>query len=123
MNYFRNSCIFITIIVIVALVVVTCKPVEYFPDEGEWYCEELEMQLAFGSDGNCFVMINGQEMKCGCGSDKGSNYLSVGCQELNCDHCYLGEEIFCATFVSLNNTVLIVEDVSSGIQYSFVRTS
>lgn len=119
MQYKNASCFIIVIIVMV--LVLACAPTEFFPDEGKWYCEELEMQLAFGNDDDCFVIRNGRKMKCACGSDRGSNYLSVGCQEFGCEYCYLGEEIFGATFVSLDETMLVVKDVNNGKEYVFTR--
>mgnify|MGYP003297396398 CR=1 FL=1 len=97
-----------------------CTPKEFYPDSGEWYCQELELQLAFGQDGECFAMINGEKMTCACGADRGSQYLSVGCQEVDCEYCSLGEEIFGAYFVSLDGDTLVLK-TDDGTEYKFLR--
>jgi len=110
----------ILILLVMTIFLSACTPIECFPEAGQWYCEELQMQLSFGNDTECFVIKNGSKMICACGSDRGSNYLSVGCQEVGCQHCDLGEEIFGAEFVSLDNTTLVVKDIKDGKQYRFV---
>lgn len=114
----KGTCLLIALLITGLLL--GCSPKEFFPDSGEWYCKELEMQLTFGSSGDCYVMRNGEKIKCACGTDKGSSYLSVCCQEPNCNYCYLGEEIFGASFVSLNEDVLVVKS-NDGIEYLFLQ--
>ncbi len=101
----------------------SCCIVNYFPEEGEWYCGELKMQLSFDHGGDCYVIVDGQKIKCGCGADPGSNWLMVGCQETDSEYYLLGEEVFGARFVKLSERQLVVFDPSSGKEYCFVRVS
>lgn len=100
---------------------VGCDPIEFYPDEGEWYCEELQMQLSFDSEGECFYIYKNEVIECGCGSDKGSTWLSVGCQDKDSQYFILGEEVFGAEFVSLEQDVLVVYSETGGRNYTFYR--
>lgn len=121
-GYFIKYCGFLIAGFLIIGMLASCAPTTYFPEEGHWYCAELQMQLDFGDDGDCYVIINGKKMACGCGADSGSKWLSVGCQEVNCDYCDLGEEIFGAIFVSLSETELVVQSKDNGTEYTFLRT-
>ena len=113
----------LALIVFVALFVTTCRPVSYFPDEGKWYCKELEMQLDFSSDGDCFIVQNGEKIRCAFVNHRGSDFLSVGCQEYDSVYFALGEEILSVKLINLNVSELIVEDTDSGKTYTFLRVS
>lgn len=105
----------------VVSILAACTPAVFFPEEGEWYCEELEMQLAFDAASECFVTRDGYIIQCACIIDRGSEWLFVGCQEANCEYCALGEELFLAQFVRLDDTRLTVKEVDSGNEYTFLR--
>ena len=98
-----------------------CVPTQYEPQEGVWYCEELQIQLSYKSDAPCFVIENDEKIVCGCGSDRGVNYIQVLCQETDNPYYYLGEMVFCAEIISLNDVELIVYDESTQEQYAFYR--
>lgn len=98
-----------------------CTIAEFYPEEGEWYCEELQLQLAFGGKGDCFYLIDNEKIICACGSDKGSKWLTVGCQDVDSEYFDLGEEIFGAEFVSLDQNQLIVFDPTTEAEYTFYR--
>lgn len=99
-----------------------CMPVQFFPKDGIWYCSELKMQLDFQDESNCFYIYEGDKIKCGLGYDKGSSWLSVGCQDDNTTHFFLGEEIWGGEFVSLDANKLTLIEVKTGTEYCFLRT-
>lgn len=100
---------------------VGCTPIEFYPNEGEWYCEELQIQLSFDAGGDCFYIYENEQIKCGCGSDKGSTWLSVCSQDADSEYFFLGEEVFGAEFVSLEQDVLVVYSETDGRNYTFHR--
>lgn len=98
-----------------------CSAKRYYPEEGIWYCGELNIQLDFQDGSNCFVVHNGKKIACAAGVDPGSSWISVGCQEADNDCFILGEEVFGAEFVSLDNGILVVQDTDSAKEYRFIR--
>lgn len=98
-----------------------CMPVTNLPDDGEWYCSELEMQLDFGGNGECFIEKDGKKIQCVWENDIGSNCLSVFCQEINCEYCSWGKEILVATIISRDDTKLVLEDSHKESKYLFVK--
>lgn len=98
-----------------------CTAAEFYPEDGEWYCEELQIQLSFDGLGDCYYLIGEEKISCACGSDKGSRWLSVGCQETDSANFELGEEVFGAEFVSLDGNKLVVYDPSAETEYVFYR--
>ena len=99
----------------------SCGVMDYYPEDGEWYSEELQLQLCFGGKGDCFYVFKDEIIKCACGSDKGSSWLSVGCQEADSQYFSLGEEVFGAEFVNLEQDQLVVYVESEGKEYTFQR--
>ena len=110
-----------TLCCLLLFTLIGCAVAEFYPEEGEWYCEELHLQLAFGGQGDCFYFINNEKILCVCGSDRGSRWLTVGCQDADSEHFDLGEEVFGAEFVSLDQDKLIVYDAVTETEYIFYR--
>ena len=98
-----------------------CTAKQYEPEDGIWYCEELEMQLSYDKDGQSYVVENGEKIICACGSDKGVPYLFVSIQEVHHSSYSLGEEIFCAKIISVSETEFVVYDENNERQYIFSR--
>ena len=109
------------LLVVFGVFLLTCTPPDYYPDEGVWYCAELQMQLDFGGDDESFAIVNGEKIMCGCGADRGSTWLMVGNIDVNCTQFRLGEAVWGGTFVSLDDTKLIIKD-DTGVEYTFYRT-
>lgn len=118
----KKTKIILPIVLAVLLVIglATCKADEYFPQEGIWYCDELDMQLDFAKETG-FVLVDSEEMLCGFGADRGSKVLSVCCQEQNCLLHTLGESIVTMEFVSLDDTTLVMKNYRGEEIYTFTR--
>lgn len=108
---------FLLTVIIVGLIA-TCKPAEFFPSEGKWYCKELEMQLDFSDTDGSFIIRNEQIITCAYLIDPGSPWLFVAYQE-NIPPYYLGEQILSARFISLSDSEFIVYDECAQQQYTF----
>lgn len=98
-----------------------CTPVQYEPEDGVWFCEELQIQLSYEQDAQSFVIRDGEQIICACGSDRGVPYIYVSCQETNNSIYSLGEEIFYAKIIELSETELLVCDEETMRQYTFTR--
>ena len=99
----------------------SCTTAEFYPEDGQWYCKELQIQLSFDDLGACYYRVGEEVIACACGSDPGSRWLSVGCQETDSAYFELGEEVFGAEFVSLDGEKLVVFDPKTETEYIFYR--
>ena len=112
------------IVVILASLVypmrVICVPVRYEPQEGVWYCEELQIQLSYEHDAATYITENGDKIFGICGTDRGSKLIGILCQSTHGGH-YVGEELFLAEITSLDNGTLVLYDEDSGQEYIFQR--
>ena len=111
----RFGCKLIIYLLCVAFLLTGCKTTLWRPESGVWYCEELQMQLSFDSEVPCFVTQNGTEVNCTWFNNSGSVYITV---------CYLTKDydyitILDGKYVDLTDDSYIVEDMDTGIQYTF----
>ncbi|MBQ4565590.1 MAG: hypothetical protein IJA48_04505 [Oscillospiraceae bacterium] len=92
------------------------------PQEGIWYCHELQVQMAFSKGIKTYAIIDGIEIECATLNDRGSNYVGVIYQDLNHkDLGYrLGDSLFEGECRKLTDNTLYVEDENGDI-YEFVR--
>ena len=67
------------------------------------------------------MTINGREIKCMLTNEKFTDWITVGCQELNNPEFALGETLFSGTVISWSETEMIVEEDKTGKQYVFTR--
>lgn len=100
---------------------VSCEPAVFFPEEGEWYCAELQIQVCFDTAGACWMISQGETIRCTCGSDRGSDWLSVCSQDFATKQFDVGEEVFGGTFVRLEEGRLILLEPVSNREYTFIR--
>ena len=98
-----------------------CTVAQYEPEEGIWFCEELQIQLSYERHTQTFAIRDGEKIICACGSDRGVPYLSVSCQETNNPNYSLAEEIFYAKIVSLDQEKMVVREENSETKYTFYR--
>ena len=106
---------------LVRSVFVGCEPVRYEPQEGVQYCEELQIQLSYEHDAATYITENGDKIFGICGTDRGSKLIGILCQSTHGGH-YVGEEIFLAEIISLDDQALVLYDEASKQQYVFQRT-
>ena len=97
----------------------SCNMPQWYPTEGLWYCDELQMQLDCKHE-ETFVMIEGTKVVCAWGVDRGSKVLRVGCQDSTTKYYNVGEWILTAEQVDLTETQLVVKS-TDGVYYIFER--
>ena len=90
------------------------------PPEGNWYCEELQIQVSF-SGGDSFYLLDGNEIPCDCINDKGSKAFFVITQASNIDSVPLGTEIFCAINMEFEGSQMIATQELTNTEYVFIK--
>ena len=114
----------IRIFVIILLILILCAgcvPDQYEPEEGVWFCKELQMQLSYEKGIQSFLVENGEKIICSCGSDRGVQYLFVTNYDMS-HPCYsFDEELFTARIISLSETEFLVYDEQAERYYTFLR--
>lgn len=111
-----------------------CQSEYPFPNEGIWYCADLQAQFTMGK-GNTFVsrgdglfvdktknyaIVNGERIAASLWSDRGSKYVWISCEEPDHPDFYEGETIYSFVFVSLSDTEYVLED-DTGKRHTFLR--
>ena len=111
-----------------------CDSGKRTPDDGVWYCEELQAKFTYGlidtyvspddpfiiDESENYVIVNGDRIAAIFGGDRGAKYVSIVCQELDHPDFYCDETIYLFEFVSLSDTEYVVKD-DAGKQYTFLR--
>lgn len=98
-----------------------CTPDQYEPEDGVWYCEDLQIQLSYDVGKECYAIIDGEKITAACGSDRGVKRLYVSSQQKDHPKYYLGKTIFAAEIISLNETEFVVYDEQAQREYIFYR--
>ena len=93
---------------------------EWIPQEGDWYCEELQIQFSF-SGGDCFWINNGETIPCDCINNRASKVLSIIAQAFDNKNIPLGTELFCGEHVKLTDDEFVVREIDSGKIYTFTK--
>ena len=105
------------------LTLVQCKPDQQFPEEGFWYCEELQILLCPGMDSAgqyAYAFIDGEKRSCALYTDYGNIYFGIGYMyevdgTLEYTSLYRGE------WISFNDECIVTRDRQTQIEYVFVR--
>ena len=94
--------------------------VEYIPEKGIWFCEELKLQLSFEEGYDCYYVLDGAKIRCIWENNPGSRVITVLCQDDNTYTYSIGEVIFWGTCIELTEDQFIIEEKESGIPYVFL---
>lgn len=116
--------LFIIICIIgLMLTLVQCKPYQTFPQEGIWYCEELQIQICFDKDRekrNTYAIIDDEKINCVLYTDYGNRYFSIVCQDMITGK-YDSADYYAGEFISFNDERIITRDTQTQTEYVFVR--
>ena len=97
-----------------------------FPENGVWYCQELEVHLSFAPWGKfsetSTILVEGEELVCICRYDLGSSDLYLVCRDRRNSKLEYGDIIYWWTYVELNDNELVLKDHYTKAQYTFIRT-
>ena len=119
------------LVVIVILSLTSCTFPQYAPNEGTWYCEELQTQICFdrldggmdpvdNSEARTFVIVDNEKVVCTWINQRASVVLSIISQDTLSDKFHLGQTIYELEYVRLSDTEYTVKDREGNI-YIFVR--
>lgn len=128
----KTSVIFILLVLIFEFS--ACTPEQRTPDDGTWYCAELQAQFSVNKgvgfvstdyvhsvdEYENYIIVGGDRIAALLSNDRGSMDVHIICQESNNLRYGLGEIIYSLEFVNLSATEYIVED-ETGKRYTFLR--
>lgn len=103
------------------LVITISSPAQFEPSDGIWYCDELSIQLSYEKGEESFVIFDDEKIVCACVTDPGSDILAVLSQDPDTAQYTLGETVFSGRILHLDSEALIVQDETSGAEYTFNR--
>lgn len=111
----------ILIVLLPALLFAFGEPVHFFPQDGIWYCEELQLQISFSDDDETFTYADGEKVYCSCDYDRGSAWLGLHCRNYYSKSYQVGDVVFDGEYVSLDEQTLVIYDQETDQNYTFLR--
>ena len=108
------------LLILAVLISVFCFPARSLPEEGEWYCSELDMNLSFSIHGKTLLSQNGEKVLCSRAVDRGSTQIDIMCDERNNQNFAFGETVFSGEILKLRKNLFIIQS-SNGVAYTFRR--
>ena len=104
------SCLILLALLMTCMISLSsCGYTEWFPTEGAWYCDELQMQLGFDSSCENFFVKDGEKVQCAWGGDRGSRTLGISVVEPITKAYWVGKELLFVKQVDLTETQLVVQ--------------
>ena len=108
------------LLILAVLISVFCFPARSLPEEGEWYCSELDMNLSFSIHCKTLLSHNGEEVLCIRAVEHGSTWIDIICDETGNPNFAFGEAVFSGEILKLKNNLFIIQS-SNGVEYTFRR--
>lgn len=93
---------------------------KWTPPDGNWYCEELQIQVSF-SGGDCFYILDDEKIPCDCINNRGSRSFFVLSQAFDVEAVPLATELFSAVNMEFTETQMIATEEHTKIEYIFVK--
>ena len=107
-----------------------CIHKQYYPNEGIWYCEEIQTQINFSppegtvyldnDQSGTYVVKDDNKIACSIIAYPGSPQIIIGCQDTTNPNYDVGKAIYILTYESLTDETYVVKDKSGNV-YTFVR--
>ena len=89
-----------------------------YPEDGIWYCEELQIYLHFDREAISKAIIDGEEVDCaGCYM---KDSISITIERLY-DFTWENQIIFSGEYVSLKGSELVLRNRDTKVEYTFVK--
>ena len=121
---FKARKLFVIICIIgLMLILVQCKPDQTYPEEGIWYCAELQMQICREKDRTeryTHAIIDGEKRNCALYTDYGNRFFSV-VYMYEVDEKYESTTLYRGEFISFNDEKIVTRDTQTQTEYVFVR--
>ena len=107
-----------------------CIHKQYYPNEGIWYCEEIQTQINFSppestvfldnDQSGIYVIKDDDKIACTINVYPGSPQIIIRCQDTANPHYDVGKAIYILTYEALTDEIYVVKDKSGNV-YTFVR--
>lgn len=117
MRYYRT---FVILLICVVLLTGCLQIAQTIPDNGLWNCKELQITIDLES-GQCFAIIDNTKINCAFCNDRGSEYVSVLCQDPKNKNYHLGESVFEGICIYYDEDIMIIREELTQIVYTFYR--
>lgn len=105
--------------ILLLIILVSCVT-RWTPPEGNWFCEELQIQVSF-SGGDCFYVLNDKIVPCDSINDRGSHSFFVLSQATDVEELPLGTELFSAVYMEFTEEQMIATEEHTKKEYIFVK--
>ena len=123
-----RKCAYIGILLVLSSMLTACLPVpaalffpiNWMPEEGVWYCDELQLQLSFEEEVESCVIVDENQKKCMLVNEQYSKILSVYCFKDENEFFDEAEMVFSGERVSLTDEEFVLR-TEDGEKYVFVR--
>ena len=119
----RKVC-FISLVFGLLLLGVQCKPMQAFPEEGFWHCEDLQMQICFNhvqSKYDTYIILEDLKIDCALFADYGNRFFSINYHDTVIAEYNYDTRFFEGEFISFDKDTLIIKDINNQEQYVFSR--
>lgn len=119
--------IWIPLLSLILLFFVGCSYTAWVPEDGIWYCKELQTQLAFGEGAESYAIVDNQKIVCQWSNDKGSTYISLVYQGYDYQDYHRnlnyqpGDVIYAWEFVDQHGDCYYLKECESGTTYLFKK--
>lgn len=110
-----RKCINIAILLVAIGSLTACSvplfliPIDWMPEGGVWYCEELQLQLSFEKDVESYILVDGEQKKCAIEYQQYSNELFVYCFQDGNEWIDEAEMVFFGKRVRLDDEEFVLE--------------
>ena len=106
-------------LIIIYVVIVLIGPTLVLPENGVWFCEDLQIQLNFESANlmDSYIVLDGEKYQCRVGSDPGSSYFGISYTDYN----PLSKHKLYFTITYRDETTFIVKPQNDEQTYTFSR--
>ncbi len=145
----RTNIATLFVLLIVALTGCVSSPKVYYPREGIWFCEELQVQLCFDSEKSdtvefyedklymqmddeeyydSFILWDGQKFRCSAHCKWDSPYLFIQYDDPRFNNTQykaydIGHYFYETEIISLSGSKMVLKDQNTAEKYTFIRVN
>ena len=122
MKRFKFVAIMILIVVLMATLLsclCTVANRQIYPEDGIWYCDELQLYINFGFNQTSKAIIDGEEIQCE--ANHMGDSLNITVVRLYDESTPENRVLFPGEYVSLKDNELVLRHRDTRVEYTFVR--
>lgn len=122
MTFMKKNKVIIIVLLISFIILMLCictYDSQLYPEDGVWYCEELQIYIDFGPGQISKAIIDGEEIDCEI--HHRSDSLSITIVRLYSESTPENRVLFPGKFISQKGNELILCDRDTKVEYTFVK--